>query len=109
MNVFFKKMVKPLQTFSIFTTLILLNNPVYANELQKDSKLYASNLMKPYHSSASDSFYWNHDYKTKLQSQINARQSSTKRNTLVERLAAISLGIVMEFTTNDTYNEVITQ
>ncbi len=112
MDISMKIFRKSLKLLAFFVAVLLLNgfnSSVQANQLEKTSTLYANNLMN-YGSSMADNLYWNNEYINKLQSQIAAKtQSGLKKNSMGERLIAAGLGLVMEFTTNNTYNELIVQ
>ncbi len=113
MNINSKKLVKHLKLLGFFVALLLLNgfhSPVQATELEKTSKLYASKLMDSYQSSIVGSYnYWNNNYSNQAQTKFQATQSAAKKNSLAQRMLAVSLGILMEYTSNNTYNELIVQ
>lgn len=113
MNINDKKSGKRLKLLGFFVALVLLNgfhSPVQATELQKTSSLHASKLMDSYQSSIVGSYnYWNNNYSTQSQTKFQKAQTGAKKNSLAERMIAVSLGILMEYTSNNTYNELIVQ
>jgi len=97
-----------LKKLGFFVALLLLTSTttVFASESKKMEPLKVVHLMQFNEASTSSNlFFWDQKYREKLQSKVDA-VTTAKKNTVSERIIAGALGIVLEFTSNDSFNKL---
>lgn len=85
----------------IFSVVILLTSPFAHAE---DAKKFDFGFNKIF---SKDIFYWDNNFKEKLESA--AAQEKTKasnKSSLVERIAASTASLLVEFTSHETFNNI---
>ena len=91
-----------------FGAFLLLLVSLSQNAFAEENAHKFNFFSKTYGSAVSQNvYYWSSDFKTKLQSQIpTATKEDSKKNSIGERIAAVGLSLLVEFTTSQSFNDI---